>query len=66
MEKETTLELEIAILGGGFAGVYCGKSLLKSLGKLSRSRIGLISNENYLVFQPMLPEVASGSISHAM
>ncbi len=63
MEKETTLELEIAILGGGFAGVYCGKSLLKSLGKLSRSRIGLISNENYLVFQPMLPEVASGSIS---
>jgi hypothetical protein len=26
MEKKKTLDLEIAILGGGFAGVYCGKA----------------------------------------
>ena len=63
MEKKKTLDLEIAILGSGFAGVYCGKALSKTLGKGSRSRIGLISDENYMVFQPMLPEVASASLS---
>ena len=63
MEKKKTLDLEIAILGGGFAGVYCAKSLLKTLGRNSRTRIGLISEENYMVFQPMLPEVASASLS---
>lgn len=63
MDKEVSLNLDIAVLGGGFAGVYCGKSLLKSFGRNPQPRIGLISNENYLVFQPMLPEVASGSIS---
>lgn len=63
MEKKKTLDLEIAILGGGFAGVYCGKALLKSLSRGSDSRIGLISDENYMVFQPMLPEVASASLS---
>ncbi len=63
MEKKKTLDLEIAILGGGFAGVYCGKALLKTLSKGSRTRIGLIADENYMVFQPMLPEVASASLS---
>ena len=63
MEKKNTLDLEIAILGGGFAGVYCGKQLLKSLSKGSRTKIGLISDENYMVFQPMLPEVVSGGLS---
>lgn len=63
IEKKKTLDLEIAILGGGFAGVYCGKALLKTLSKGSRSRIGLIADENYMVFQPMLPEVASASLS---
>lgn len=63
MEKKKTLDLEIAILGGGFAGVYCGKSLLKTLNKGSRTRIGMIADENYMVFQPMLPEVASASLS---
>ncbi len=63
MEKKKKLDLEVAILGGGFAGVYCGKSLLKTLSKGSRMRIGLIADENYMVFQPMLPEVASASLS---
>ncbi|MGJ8638167.1 MAG: FAD-dependent oxidoreductase [Opitutaceae bacterium] len=63
MEKKKTLDLEIAILGGGFAGVYCGKALLKTLSKGSRTRIGMIADENYMVFQPMLPEVASASLS---
>lgn len=63
MVKKKTLDLEIAILGGGFAGVYCGKALLKTFSKGSNNRVGLISDENYMVFQPMLPEVASASLS---
>lgn len=63
MEKKKRLDLEVAILGGGFAGIYCGKSLLKTLGRNSQNQIGLISEQNYMVFQPMLPEVVSGSLS---
>jgi NADH:quinone reductase (non-electrogenic) len=52
----------ILILGGGFGGVYTAIALEKLLRRDPRVEIGLISKENYLVFQPMLPEVISGSI----
>ncbi len=55
--------LDIAILGGGFAGVYCAKTLRRQFGANAKYRVGLISQENYMVFQPMLPEVAGASIS---
>ncbi len=60
---EHKIKLDIAILGGGFAGVYCAKTLEKKLPRDSRLRVGLIASENHMVFQPMLPEVAGGSIS---
>ena len=52
---------KILILGGGFGGVYCAKSLQKM--RLNSFDIELISDNNYFVFQPLLPEVASGTIS---
>ena len=52
---------KILILGGGFGGVYCAKRLQKI--KLNSFDIELISDNNYFVFQPLLPEVASGTIS---
>lgn len=52
---------KILILGGGFGGVYCAKRLQKI--KLNSFDIELVSNNNYFVFQPLLPEVASGTIS---
>ncbi|HEU4407964.1 MAG TPA: FAD-dependent oxidoreductase [Polyangiaceae bacterium] len=52
----------IVVLGGGFAGAYAAKGLEKRLRKRSDVEVILISNENYLVFQPMLPEVISGTI----
>lgn len=52
----------ILIIGGGFGGVYTAITLEKLLKKDPDVEIGLISKENYLVFQPMLPEVISGSI----
>ena len=52
----------ILILGGGFGGVYTAIGLEKRLGRNPNVEISLVSRENYLVFQPMLPEVISGSI----
>jgi NADH:ubiquinone reductase (H+-translocating) len=52
----------VVILGGGFAGVYTAIELEKAIGGRGDIEVVLISRENYLVFQPMLPEVISGSI----
>jgi len=52
----------ILIVGGGFAGVYAAMGLERLVGRDPDVEIGLVSRENYLVFQPMLPEVISGSI----
>ena len=55
----------ILILGGGFGGVYTALTLEKTLKReLGRGEveIALVSRDNYLTFQPMLPEVVSGSI----
>ena len=55
----------ILVLGGGFGGVYTALTLEKLLRrelKDGRVELGLVSRDNYIVFQPMLPEVISGSI----
>jgi len=51
----------IVILGGGFGGVYTARSLEKLL-RPDEAEISLVNRENYFVFQPLLPEVVSGSI----
>ncbi len=51
----------VVILGGGFAGVYTAMYLEK-MAKGMDVQISLVNRENYFVFQPMLPEVISGSI----
>jgi NADH dehydrogenase len=58
MSKKT----RVLIIGGGFGGVYTAMRLEKLLKKDPSVEVGLINKENYLVFQPMLPEVISGSI----
>ena len=61
----TDRPVRILILGGGFGGVYTALTLEKLLKREIRDRrveLGLISRDNYIVFQPMLPEVISGSI----
>src|SRR5260370_40754040 len=52
---------QVVILGGGFAGVYTARCLEKLL-PAEEASITLINRENYWVYQPMLPEVISGSI----
>jgi NADH dehydrogenase len=55
----------ILILGGGFAGAYTAKHLLKRLRGVPDVEIALISNENYLLFTPMLHEVAGSDVAIA-
>jgi NADH dehydrogenase len=54
----------IIILGGGFGGVYVAVYLGKlfSARELKEIKIVLVNRENYIVFQPLLPEVISGSV----
>jgi NADH:quinone reductase (non-electrogenic) len=52
----------IAVVGGGFAGVYTALALEKALARKDDFDLVLVNKENYFVFQPMLPEVLSGSI----
>ena len=51
----------IVIIGAGFGGAYTAKYLYKILGE--EHQIEIINRENYFVFQPLLPEVASGVIN---
>jgi len=51
----------IVILGGGFGGVYAARCL-EALLRPEEAEICLVNRENYFVFQPLLPEVISGSI----
>ena len=53
---------QIVILGGGFGGVYTAMQLEKML-RPGEASISLVNTENYFVYQPMLPEVISGSIA---
>jgi NADH dehydrogenase len=55
----------ILILGGGFGGVYVAQHLGKLLTarELEEFEIALVNRENYLVFQPLLPEVVSGGVA---
>jgi NADH:ubiquinone reductase (H+-translocating) len=52
----------VVILGGGFGGVYTAMALERALGRIEDFEIVLVNRENYFVFQPMLPEVISGTI----
>jgi NADH dehydrogenase len=53
----------IVILGGGFGGVFAAKHLHRRAG--SDVHVELISQNNFFVFQPLLSEVAGGSIQPA-
>ncbi len=57
------MNFDVVIAGGGFAGVNCAQALAKALGHGSKKRVALIADQNYMLFQPMLAEVAGSSLS---
>jgi NADH:ubiquinone reductase (H+-translocating) len=52
----------IVIAGGGFAGLYAAMHLDRTLARAGHARVVLISRENFLLFTPMLHEVAAGDL----
>lgn len=60
--SEPAQKPRIVILGGGFGGVYTAMALEKAQRGRDDFEIILVNSENYFVFQPMLPEVISGTI----
>ena len=51
----------VVIVGGGFGGVYVARNLERLRAK-DEFEILLVNKENHFAFQPMLPEVISGTI----
>ena len=53
---------KIVILGSGFAAVECAKKLESEYGNNPEIELVMIGEDNFLLFTPMLPQVASGMI----
>ncbi len=52
----------VVILGGGFGGTYVALELERWLRRRDDVRVTLVTRENFLLFTPMLHEVASGEL----
>jgi NADH dehydrogenase len=52
----------IVIAGGGFAGLSAAMYLDKTLARRAEAKVTLISRENFILFTPMLHEVAAGDL----
>ena len=52
----------VVILGGGFAGIQAAVELDRALGRSGEIEIILISDQNYFLFTPLLPQIASSNI----
>ncbi len=53
---------KILILGGGFGGINVLKSIQNKFKNNQNVRISLVSQDNYFLYTPMLPQVSSGLI----
>ena len=53
-------EHRVVIIGGGFGGLYCARSLRKAPVQLT-----LVDRRNFHLFQPLLYQVATGGLSPA-
>ena len=61
--NRTIKQTRIVIAGGGFAGLYAARYLDKRLARRSDIEVTLVSRENFILFTPMLHEVAAGDLS---
>ena len=55
-------KISVVIAGGGFAGLSAAMHLDKTLAQCGAVEVTLISRENFILFTPMLHEVAAGDL----
>src|SRR5690349_18392635 len=58
--EQATRSPTIVILGAGFAGMHCARELARKLPQ--DGKIIVVDRHNYLLFTPMLTEVAGGQV----
>ena len=63
--SETTKKTKILILGAGFGGTYCAMRLDKTLAKRDDCEVCLVDRDNFILFTPMLHEVAASDLDPA-
>ena len=61
--KTSAARTRVVIAGGGFAGLYAAKQFERTLARRPDIEVTLISRENFILFTPMLHEVAAGDLS---
>lgn len=62
-DVDVPMKFQVVIAGGGFAGVACAKAIVRGTKSHCVDRVALIAEQNVMVFQPMLAEVAAAAIS---
>jgi len=62
MAEQPAAKKRILILGGGFAGAYAASRLEKHLVHMPGVEILLVAKENFVLFTPMLHEVAGSDV----
>ena len=60
--KASAARTRIVIAGGGFAGLYAARHFERTLARRPDIEVTLISRENFILFTPMLHEVAAGDL----
>ena len=63
MMNSKSRKTKIVIAGGGFAGLYAAKYLDTHLAQRPDIEVTLIARENFILFTPMLHEVAAGDLA---
>ena len=59
-EADAVSGKRILVIGAGFAGLYAAMELRRATA--AGHRVTVVNDENFMQYQPFLPEVASGTI----
>src|SRR6202023_852052 len=62
MNSRSMKKTRVIIAGGGFAGLSAAMYLDKTLARREEVEVTLVSRENFILFTPMLHEVAAGDL----
>ena len=62
-DHDGVMKTKIIIAGGGFGGLYAATYFDKRLARRDDVEITLVSRENFILFTPMLHEIAAGDLS---